>query len=213
MRRILFLLAIALVLAFSVAPAMADTFGFYRLTNNSSENLAGQLFVDVTDTSDPGKNQVTFKFTNKVGINSSITDIYFDDGTLLGIAAITQSAGVNFSQPATPANLPSGNTATPPFVTTNNFSADSNPPITANGVNAAGEWVAIEFDLINGKGFADTIAAIMDGSLRIGLHVQSIGEKGRSDSYVNTVPLPGAVLLLGAGLARLVAYARRRQED
>jgi hypothetical protein len=27
------------------------------------------------------------------------------------------------------------------------------------------------------------------------------------------VPLPGAVLLLGAGLARLAAYARRRQED
>jgi hypothetical protein len=28
-----------------------------------------------------------------------------------------------------------------------------------------------------------------------------------------TVPLPGAVLLLGAGMVRLVAYARRRQED
>jgi hypothetical protein len=27
------------------------------------------------------------------------------------------------------------------------------------------------------------------------------------------VPLPGAVLLLGAGMARLVAYARRRQDD
>jgi len=34
---------------------------------------------------------------------------------------------------------------------------------------------------------------------------------GQQDSAV--VPLPGAVLLLGAGMARLVAYARRRQED
>jgi hypothetical protein len=35
--------------------------------------------------------------------------------------------------------------------------------------------------------------------------------KADTDSVV--VPIPGAVLLLGAGVARLVAYARRRQED
>jgi hypothetical protein len=29
----------------------------------------------------------------------------------------------------------------------------------------------------------------------------------------HVVPLPGAVLLLSAGLVRLAAYARRRQED
>ena len=57
-------------------------------------------------------------------------------------------------------------------------------------------------------------------SLRIGLHVTvplmlHLAVDGGSDSYVNNpavVPLPGAVLLLGAGLVRLAAYARRRQE-
>jgi hypothetical protein len=33
-----------------------------------------------------------------------------------------------------------------------------------------------------------------------------------NDTAQGTVPLPGAVLLLGAGLTRLVAYARRRQD-
>jgi hypothetical protein len=34
-----------------------------------------------------------------------------------------------------------------------------------------------------------------------------------AQDMLTPVPLPGAVLLLGAGLARLVAYARLRQED
>jgi hypothetical protein len=36
---------------------------------------------------------------------------------------------------------------------------------------------------------------------------------GQQDFVMGKVPLPGAVMLLGAGLVRLVAYARRRQED
>jgi hypothetical protein len=36
---------------------------------------------------------------------------------------------------------------------------------------------------------------------------------GQHQDMLTAVPLPGAVLLLGAGLARLAAYARRRRED
>ncbi|HQG49608.1 MAG TPA: hypothetical protein PK373_11010 [Sedimentisphaerales bacterium] len=71
----------ALVCTCLAAPAWADpTFGFYKLTNNNVENLSSQLSVVV---SDAGSNQVLFKFFNNVGIASSITDVYFDDGTLL----------------------------------------------------------------------------------------------------------------------------------
>jgi hypothetical protein len=212
MRKLLFLMAFASLTMFAVSPAMATMFGFERITNDADSNLAGQLLVDVTQNG----NLVDFKFTNKVGIASSITDIYFDDGTLLGISSIKDSGdGVAFKKPATPGELPSANTATPSFNTTAGFSADSDSPVSQNGVDSAIEWVTITFSLINNKTYTDTLAAIKSGDLRMGLHVQAIGITGKSDSYVNTpnpVPLPGAVLLLGAGMARLVAYARRRQD-
>lgn len=46
-----------------------------------------------------------------------------------------------------------------------------------------------------------------------GVRVINLGIDGKNQDMLTTVPLPGAVLLLGAGMARLVAYARRRQED
>jgi hypothetical protein len=41
---------------------------------------------------------VNFLFTNQGPLASSITDVYFDDGTLLGIAGVTNFSGVDFSQ-------------------------------------------------------------------------------------------------------------------
>jgi len=222
MKKTLIALVLVAGLLFSLTPALADTtlynFTFFNITNNNNEDLSDQLYGVVSSVGD----QVAFTFYNDVGIASSITDIYFDDGTLLGIASISSSEGVAFTQPATPGDLPGGNDLTPPFVTTKGFSADSDPPAAPNGVNAATEWVQIVFDLVGGQTFADTIAALTDKSLRVGLHVQAIGALGGSDSYVNNipfdpnqgqVPLPGALVLLGAGLFRLAAYGRRRRNE
>jgi hypothetical protein len=201
----------ALFLLMYPVSSKADTFTFFKITNNGNPDVAGQLSVDVTG---PGGNQVSFTFYNDVGIASSITDIYFDDGTLLSISLpLTFSSGVAFSTPATPGNLPSANSASPPFVTTDSFSMDSNsgpPGVMENGVDSSTEWVTITFNLINlpvQKTFNDTLAALEGGSLRIGLHVQAIGPNSGSDSYVNdgpvTVPEPGILILLGIAMSAI----------
>lgn len=188
--------------------AQAVAVSFFCITGgaNCATGVA-QFGVDVTD---PGGGQVKFTFTNDVGDASSITDVYFDDGSLLGIASISSSAGVSFTQIASPANLPGGNNASPPFVTTAGFSADSDPPTQPNGVNAATENLMIFFDLIAGQSFADVIAELTSGELRIGIHGQGFGDGG-SESFVNVpIPIPPAVWLLGSGLVALIGIGRRR---
>jgi hypothetical protein len=211
--RTLGLVSLSAVVVLAAASASAVTFGFGKITNNGNPNVASQLSVDVTD---GGAGTVVFTFSNSGPIASSITDIYFDDGTLFGISSITNGAGTSFSQPASPGDLPGGNAVD--FNTTGNFSADSDAPVAVNGVNP-GEMVAITFTLIGGQTFADTIAAIelalanpgvdVDGGLRMGLHVQAIGGPGGSDSYV-TVPEPTGAILFGIGTLLAGAAIRRR---
>lgn len=138
--------------------------------------------------SEAGANQVNFQFYNDGLLASSITDIYFDDGTLLGIAEITSGdVGVSFSQLAKPRDLPAGNLVS--FNTTADFSADSDPAVQPNGVNP-GETIGILFDLLDGQTYDDTVAALFldptdDGSLRIGIHVQGLEYDDGSESLVN----------------------------
>lgn len=181
---------------------------FAPVTNNNlvdAANGVAQLSVEV----DPdGPNKVKFTFRNTGPAPMSITDVYFDDGTLLGIAAIIGMPGVSFAQNATPPNLPGGNTLSPAFLTTAGFSADSNPPVQPNGVNP-GETLVIQFNLIGGQGYADTINALNTPGdhLRVGIHVQGFAGGG-SESFVNTVPTPGALALLAGGA--MLAPRRRR---
>lgn len=200
------LAALTLIAGFS-ATAHAETYSFACIGNGNAANCAtgaAQLRVDVLNY---GANQTLFQFTNIGADSSSIADIYFDDGTLLGIAQINNSSGVSFSALATPGNLPGANNATPDFVTTAGFSADSDAPVSLNGVNP-GETLGILFDLQAGKTFGSVIDALTlagaPGGLRIGLHVQSFGNGG-SESFINVAtPVPEAsqwlMLLLGLGL-------------
>jgi hypothetical protein len=172
-----------------------------------------QLFVEVSKLS---ANQVLFAFTNTGPEACSITDIYFDDGALLGIAFIDDSCyGVSFSQYATPHNLPGGNNLSPPFQTTAGFSADSDPPVQPNGINP-NEWLGISFDLKSGETYDDVISNLASGELRIGIHVQGFysGWCGYSDSesFVNNgvVPEPATVTLLSAGFGIVTLLRKRR---
>lgn len=202
----------AAIMFFAMAlPAYAaTTLQFYSITNNNAPNStagANQLFVEVSDPA--GANNVLFRFGNLGPIASSITDVYFDDGTLLAIAGITNGTGVSFSQGAAPPNLPGANNATPPFNVTAGFSADSNPPVSQNGVNP-GENLSVLFSLQSGQEYATVITSLQTGALRVGMHVQSF-PNGGSESFVNlpvaTIPEPstlafwvaGALLLLSLG--------------
>src|SRR5262245_19407873 len=63
--------------------------------------------------------QAAFVF-QRPGSVGSITEVYFQDGTLLGIASVVNSSGVNFSNTpdATPNNPPGGNALPQNFMTT-----------------------------------------------------------------------------------------------
>jgi hypothetical protein len=177
-----------------------------------------QLFVEVVDLG----SQVDFIFTNIGPLASSITDVYFDDGTLLGIASITNTVGlVDFSQLADPLDLPGGNNVSPPFATTAGFSADSNPPTQPMGVNPS-EFLGITFDLQGGGTHQDIVDELTSGELRIGIHVQGYSSGG-SESFINNgeyippteppgavIPAPGAVLLGSIGIG-VVGWLRRRR--
>ena len=173
-------------------------------TNNGLyyNDPAVDVYVQVSDQA----GQVRFEFHNDSTVASSVADIYFDDGSLLGIANIDNGLGTAFSQWATPPDLPAGNTLIPPFQTTEGFSADSDSPPPLNGVNP-GEWVAIIFNLVNGATLDDVIDDLNDGTLRIGAHIIAFPD-GSSEAAVN-VPEPATLVVLGIG--GLLALLRRRR--
>jgi hypothetical protein len=159
-----------------------------------------QLFVDVDEFS---SSQVLFTFRNIGPQPSSITDVYFEQGSLESLASIDDSdSGVSFSQFASPSNLPGGNNLSPPFIAVAGFAANSNPPIQPNGVNP-GESLGVVFDIQEGKNFDDVINELNNKDLRVGIHVQGFAGGG-SEAFINNgptiIPLPGAILLCTVGI-------------
>jgi hypothetical protein len=192
-------------LAFSLLiPFRADAalYSFFNITNNNAGDAAigeSQLSVGV----EPSGGQVEFTFYNIGTEASSITDVYFDDNTsqLLSIASITGSAGVSFSEGASPGNLPGGS----PIGFSADFSADSDPPAQPNGVNP-GENLVLAFNLSGSSSYANVLSAMNSGDMLVGIHVQGFASDG-SESFVT--PIPPTVLLLGSSLIGLVGIRRK----
>lgn len=204
----------AVACLFGAQAASADVLPFSCISNNSGicSQVAPQMSVKVEQGSIVGT--ALFTFANVGLISSSITDVYFQSTVLttpLSIVAAGTSAGVSFSVGANPPNLPEGNAPSINFQTTTGLSADSNSPsVQANGVNV-GEQLQVMAYLAGTNTFASLMTSFVNGSTRIGIHVQSING-GQSDSMITVVPVPGALPLMATGLLAVGFMARRRRQ-
>lgn len=172
-------------------------------TNDGAYNDSDaiDLYFDVSDT---GGSQVDFIFHNESLVDCSISEIYFEDNdSIMDYLWMTEGPGTAFDTPATPANLPSGNTLSPAFTASLDLTYDSDPPVSSSGINP-GEWLGISLGL--NCTFAALVEKLSSGDIRVGAHVIALPD-GSSESAVY-VPEPMTVSMLGFGALCMAGKAR-----
>ena len=189
-----FLCLLAVVLCAFSYPVSATLYPFEIFTSNGLyyDDPGVDIYMDVGN----GGSIVDFTFYNDSTVQSSITNIYFDDGTLLGATlSIINGSGTLFAENG-PDNLPNG--VEIGFDADREFNIGSVSPPPNNGVNntGPGEWVTIEFALVGGT-LQNVLDELDSGALRVGMHIQNF-PAGSSESAVN-VPEPTTIALLGLG--------------
>lgn len=216
LKRILF---VSVLYAYACSSFASMTYSFSCLTNNSSSDCAiaeAEASVEVIDL---GAGQVEFRFSVTGSDNFSIAEIYFYDGTLLGLASILDdpSGGVDYlEQTGGSMKLPGTG-----FGPTKAFAAiDAANPAPSNGVNP-GEQVGIVFDLLPGLDYDDVISALAlpyspgagNGALMIGIHATAFTSGGSESLTTTPVPVPAAAWLFGSGLVGLLWGGRNKRSQ
>lgn len=226
MKKIIATLALVLGLSANswAVPLMVD---FERISSNSDTDVASQLHLSIYNSTDAfilgqsiDSNQLMFVFTNSAEIDSNVSEIYIHNGPLSSLDVVhnfnsgtTFSLDNNLAPPVFPGMNGIG------FVVDGALSSDSDTqgPAPNDGIDSFSDAVGLIYTLTGGLTAVQN--ALSDGTLMIGLHVQAIGEDGKSDGYVNTppdttpVPEPGTMMLLGAGFLGLAVYTKRRKNS
>jgi hypothetical protein len=185
---------VAALSAISAAPASAFSFGNIAGGDTPGDAYQNSFTFDVVDEG----LSVLFKITNSgnaAAPSMFISEVLFDDNGYLSAPSVNigNVGQVLFTGGVSNDQLPQGG---------NNFSTDygfSRVPGAgnANGIQAP-ETLGVRFT----ANYTNVLAALTDGTLKIGLHVQAL-PNGASDSYIssNTQDTPEPLTMLAAGAA------------
>lgn len=170
MIRQLAIIALSLALMLPLSLAHALTLNFVEIVDDGGPDLSSQLSASITDIGVGAQ----FTFFNNVGLNSSITGVFFDVGSAdIGGIQFSNSAshsGVDFKQATNP-NLAEGNTLARAFNADFGMVKDGS---NANGVDASNEYAHFLVSFGEDYSFDALLSAISTGAFRVGLHVTSI---------------------------------------
>lgn len=203
-------IAAAIAAGSLASAASAGVVGFNVYENADGVGTSGLLLtVELTDV---GGTSVDFELRNDGSLDSVVTSIYFENTAFL-IANLTnpriqaESAGVDYSDGATPPNPASIPASFGGAWAGNAYATDPDPPPSSNGINNnVGESLTIRFDYVGGATLADIQDALTSDptGFRIAQHVQSIGPS----SVWTVTPAPGTAALAGLGM---MIFTRRRR--
>jgi hypothetical protein len=185
---------VAALSAVSAAPASAFSFGNIAGGDTPGDAYQNSFTVDVVDQG----LSVLFKITNSgnaAAPDMFISRVFFDDNGYLSapFVNIDNVGEVAFSGGASNDQLPQGgNNFTTDYAFSRNLGAGN-----AFGIQAP-ETLGVSFT----GNYTNVLAALTDGTLKIGLHVQAL-QNGQSDSYIssNTQDTPEPLTMLAAGAA------------
>lgn len=203
---------LATVLLLAAPPCKAELYNFYSITSNDPSGYSqfvgeSQMLMDVSVLN---SGSVSLTFTNAGTAQSVVSRIYFDynnDYSLL-LSTINNGSGVDFYEGrSNQSNLPAGKSLENLFDT--DVVVVSRNPSPHLGINP-GETleVIVEFD-----GENSIFTALNNEDLRIGMHVISLGEY--SESFVNVVPEPASMGMMGTGFifSMLLRNRKRRKSN
>ena len=206
---------VAAVSAVSAAPASAFSFSFSNIAGGDTPGDAYANNFEVNVKAVNGTKLVVFdifNYGNAAAPSMFISKVFFDDNNnyLSGPSVNFSNIGqVGFSGGASNDQLPQGGNG---FTTDYAFSHVG--PGNEYGIQG-GEKLGLSFV----ADYNNVIAALNDGTLKLGLHVQAL-PNGASDSYISSsstntqdTPEPLTMLAAGAAVGFGTMFKKQRERD